>query len=78
MEVRVSEYENRLFPYPILYTDNDDYVDYYFNIVVNMTEDLNFICLQFKVALDNEKLLRLIRNGSSCFLIHLECTTTSF
>jgi len=70
--------ENRLFPYPVLCDDNDDYVNCHFSVNVKMTEDLNDICLKFEVELDNEELLSLIRNGSACFLIHLECTSTSY
>lgn len=70
--------ENRLFPYPVLCEDNDDYENCSFNVETKFSEDLNDININFEIGLDNAELKQLIRNGDACYLIHIECTTTSY
>ena len=45
------EIKNRLFPYPVLCMENDDYIDCEFNIKFNQVEELKEIVLQFEVEL---------------------------
>ncbi len=40
------EIKNRLFPYPVLCMENDDYIDCEFNIKFNQVEELKEIVLQ--------------------------------
>ncbi len=72
------EIRNRLFPYPVLCLENDDYSDCFFNITVKQIEELKDIILQFDVELNNKELLNLIREGKAEYLIHIECSNTSF
>ena len=72
------EIRNRLFPYPVLCLENDDYIDCEFRVLTNQIEELKDIVLQFKIELDNKDLLDLIRDGKAEYLIHVECSNTSF
>ena len=51
------EIKNRLFPYPVLCIENDDYINCEFNIKFNQFEELKEIVLQFEVELNNNELL---------------------
>lgn len=72
------EIRNRLFPYPVLCLENDDYIDCDFKISVRQIEELKDIILQFDVELTNKELLGLIREGKAEYLVHIECSNTSF
>lgn len=72
------EIRNRLFPYPVLCLENDDYVDCEFSVLTNQVEELKDIVLQFKIEIDNKDLLDLIRDGKAEYIIHVECSNTSF
>lgn len=74
----LMEIRNRLFPYPVLCMENDDYVNCGFNIRIKQTEKLKDIALQFDVDLDNKELLQLVREGKAEYLVHVECSNTSF
>lgn len=74
----LMEIKNRLFPYPVLCMENDDYVNCRFNIRIKQTEELKDIVLQFNVDLDNKELLQLVREGRAEYLVHMECSNTSF
>ena len=70
--------EKRLFPYPVLCMETDDYMDCKFDVHVKQTEEMKDIVLSFEIELDNKELLGLIRNGQAEYLIHIECSNTSF
>lgn len=73
------EIRNRLFPYPVLCIDNDDYVDSTFDVSCEVIEDLTNLVLNFEFDLeDNEELNWLIREGLAEFVIHIECSYTAF
>lgn len=73
------EIRNRLFPYPVLCLDNDDYVDSFFDVRCSVKEELTNLVLDFEFVLeDNEELKWLIREGLAEFVIHIECTYTAF
>lgn len=72
------EIRNRLFPYPVLCMENDDYIGSTFDVQFSQTEELKDIVLQFEVELDNDELLDLIRQGKADYLVHIECSNTSF
>lgn len=72
------EIKKRLFPYPVLCIENDDYIDCEFNVNVQQTEALNDIILHFEISLNNKELLKEIRNGNAEFIIHIECSCTSY
>lgn len=73
------EIRNRLFPYPVLCLDNDDYVDSTFDVLCNVKEDLTHLVLDFDFVLkENEELKWLIREGLAEYVVHIECTYTAF
>lgn len=73
------EIRNRLFPYPVLCIENDDYVDSSFYVECKLTEELAHLVLNFNITLENNKELQwLIREGHAEFIIHIECSSTAF
>lgn len=73
------EIKNRLFPYPVLCQDNDDYIGSAFEIDSKLNEELSNIVLEFNIRLtDNDELLWLVREGLAEYIIHIECSSTSF
>lgn len=73
------EIKNRLFPYPVLCVENDDYENCSFDINTKVKEDINDIVLDFDIRLENNKELQwLIRDGYAQFVIHIECSSTAF
>ncbi len=73
------EIKNRLFPYPVLCEDTDDYVEGEFYVEAKLVEQgLNDILVQFDMHLDNPGLQSLINSGKAEFVIHMECSNTAF
>lgn len=73
------EIRNRLFPYPVLCEDTDDYVEGEFHVEAKLVEQgLNDILVQFDMHLDNSGLQSLINTGKAEFVIHMECSNTAF
>ena len=73
------EIKNRLFPYPVLCEENDDYEGCSFNVFSKVTDDINDIVLDFEIQLENnDELQWLIREGYAQFVIHIECSSTAF
>jgi hypothetical protein len=73
------EIRNRLFPYPVLCEDTDDYVDGDFYVEAKLVEQgLNDILIQFDMHLENSGLQSLINTGKAEFVIHMECSNTAF
>lgn len=72
------EIKNRLFPYPVLCDNNDDYIELKFDVTVTKEEKLNDIILHFDIELDNTELLSLIREGKAEYVMHIECPYTSY
>lgn len=72
---------NRLFPYPVLAEETDDYREGYFKTtpeIVEANDDLNYIGLRFKIDLDNAGLKNLVNQDKAEFVIHIECPYTSY
>ena len=73
------EIKNRLFPYPVLCVENDDYTNCSFDVKTKVKEDINDIILDFDILLENNEELRwLIRDGYAKVVIHIECSSTAF
>ncbi len=72
------EIKNRLFPYPVLSEDTDDYVDSSFSVEVSVEQGLNDITFTFSINLDNTGVQSLVNHGDAHFAIHLECSKTSY
>lgn len=73
------EIKNRLFPYPVLSEDSDDYREGKFEVIPEVIENTdNDICLKFTIQLDDAKLRSLINEDKAEYAIHLECLNTCF
>lgn len=73
------EIKNRLFPYPVLCEDTDDYIEGSFSVTPTIVEqNVNDILIQFDIKLDNPGIQALIDKGKAEFVIHIECKTTAF
>ncbi|MBQ8540806.1 MAG: hypothetical protein IJ435_04945 [Clostridia bacterium] len=72
------EIKNRLFPYPVLCEENDDYTKSIFNIKCNRKEELHDIVFEFSVELTNEAMQWLLRDGIVECIVHIECSATSY
>lgn len=73
------EIKNRLYPYPVLCEDTDDYIDGDFFVDAKLVrQGLNDILVQFDIHLENLGLQNLINKGKAEFVIHLECSNTAF
>ncbi len=73
------EIRNRLFPYPVLCEDSDDYVSGEFHVTPSIvSQGINDIVVRFDIELDNPGLQELINSGKAEYMIHLECSNTAF
>lgn len=73
------EIRNRLFPYPVLCDDTDDYLEGGFHVEAEIVEQgLNDILVQFDMHLENSGLQNLINTGRAEYVIHMECSDTAF
>ena len=73
------EIKNRLFPYPVLTEENDDYIDSVFSASFKVDSELNDFLLRLNVSLENnDEIGWLIRDGVADVVIHMECSSTAF
>ena len=68
----------KLYPYPVLAGFNDDYINNNFNIDMSIQMQPNEIIVTFNPLLDNEEMLTLIDNNKAGFIVHIECSLTSY
>lgn len=71
------EIRNRLFPYPVLCDETDDY-DEDLIVTSTTTEGMNDLNGIIRFNLQNEDMIDLIRGGYAEYVVHLECSSTSF
>ena len=73
------EIKNRLFLYPVLCAENDDYEGCSFEVKSAINEELTDLVINFDVVLDgNEELQWLIRDGNAQVIVHIECSYTAY
>ena len=73
------EIKNRLFPYPVLCADTDDYISGGFTVETEIVrQDINNLVLRFQMNLDNPGLKKQISLGNAEYIIHNECSSTAF
>ncbi len=73
MEIRA-----RLYPYPVLSSETDDYTGSTFSFDVTAKQQVREISFNISISLDNEELQRRIDMNEAEFLIHIECSRTSY
>lgn len=70
---------NRLFAYPVLSEEKNDYNQSVFNVNYEQTmQGINSLKLSFKIEMTCQDLEKMILNGQAEYVIHLECTTTAY
>lgn len=72
------EISKRLFPYPVLSINNEDYVDSSFTAEAECRQDGDYFNFQVKMQLNNDELAALIEAGEAVFAVHVENPKTSF
>ena len=73
------EIKNRLFPYPVLCEDTDDYLSGGFTVDMEIvSQDIHSLILKFHMNLDNSGLRAQISQGRAEYIIHIECSNTAF
>lgn len=73
MEIRY-----KLYPYPVLSSNSDDYIDSNYDSTINVSRDGYNIKISFVSELVNSELSALIRDGKAAFVYHLECAQTGY
>lgn len=70
---------NRLFTYPVLSEEKDDYKNSIFLVDFEQTmQGVNSMKLSFDIAMTCPELEQLIIKGLAEYVIHLECSTTAY
>lgn len=71
--------KNKIFPYPVLTSELDDYNNSSFKVTVKIAErNVTDTVLEFDIELKDNILQKLISEGKAIFVIHIECGTTAF
>ena len=71
--------KNSLYPYPVLAQDRDDYNNTsYFRSEIHGRIEFNSLVISAKFKLQDDGLLKLIKNGSAAFALHIECSKTAY
>lgn len=69
----------RLYTYPVLSEERDDYVNSIFDAEVQYKMNgVNNLQFDFDIEMDNKELKSMILEGSAEYVIHIECANTSF
>ena len=73
------EIKNRLFPYPVLCGETDDYVESTeFVIEPKITDTLHELLFEYDYIVKCNSLETILRKGEAEYVLHIECSTTSF
>ena len=71
--------KNRLFPYPVLCGETDDYLDSAnFALEPNISETAHELLLKYDFIVRCNSLETVLRKGEADYVLHIECSTTSF
>ena len=72
------EIRSKLYPYPVLSPDNDDYIASSFINNIDVIRDGYNIKITMSSSLENAELERLISDGDAQYVYHIECAQTGF
>lgn len=72
------ELKYKLYPHPVLWSLNDDYLDSYFSVRIDAKRDIRKVIFKANFELKNEKLEKMIENEEAEYLVHIECPKTSY
>ena len=71
--------KNRLFPYPVLCGDTDDYAENTeFAIVPRLEDTVYELVFDYDYVLKCDALETLLRRGEAEYVLHIECSNTAF
>lgn len=68
----------KLYPYPVLSSFADDYIDCSFISDIKVVRDIRDIVIKMNVLMDNAELQNLIDSNKAEYLFHIECSQTSY
>lgn len=68
----------KLYPYPVLSSFSDDYIDCSFISDIKVVRDIRDIVIKMNVLMDNAELQNLIDSNKAEYLFHIECSQTSY
>ena len=68
----------KLYPYPVLSSFSNDYVDCSFISNIQVVRDVRDIIIKMNVIMDNVELQNLIDSNKAEYLFHIECSQTSY
>ena len=67
----------RLYTYPVLSEERDDYTDSVFDADVQYKMNgVNNLLFDFDIEMDNKDLQKMILEGDAEYVIHIECANT--
>lgn len=69
---------HRLYPYPVLSDMTNDYVNSSFCMQLEVSQGIKEICLLISLQLENKEIEQLIVDGKAEYVIHIECSYTSY
>jgi len=73
------EIKNRLFPYPVLCGETDDYNESSeFILEPHIKETLHELLLEYDYLVKCNSLEKVLRKGEAEYVLHIECSTTCF
>lgn len=72
------EIKYRLYPHPVLWNKNDDYVNSIFDCSVDTSRDIKKLVVKLGFSLENEELRKMIESEKAEYLMHIECPSTSY
>lgn len=68
----------KLYPYPVLSSFSNDYINCSFISEVKVVRDIRDIVFKMNVLIDNTELQNLIDSNKAEYLFHIECSQTSY
>ena len=73
------EIKNRLFPYPVLCGDTDDYISSTeFALEPSITETVHELLFEYDYLISCDSIETLLRNGQAEYVLHIECSSCAF
>lgn len=69
---------NASYPYPVLYMNNDDYVNSSFETRMEVEESFGEVKITIKIDLANVGIKKLIASEQCAYALHIECGRTSY
>lgn len=70
--------KNKLFPYPVLCTFNDDFVESKFEANISKSQTFKELIFDYNITLENDEINEMIQNDLAEFVFHIECPYTSY